>query len=78
MTLEQIFIAVIGMACSILGWLARELYQAVQNLREDLSKLEVQIGKDYVRYDRLQDSLKPIMDGIHEIKQALKDKVDKP
>ena len=78
MTLDQIFITGIGLACSLLGWLARELYQAVQTLREDMSKLEVQIGKDYVRYDRLQDSLKPIVDGIHEIKQALKDKMDKP
>lgn len=77
MTLEQIFIFVIGIACAVLGWFARELYNATQSLRRDLTELEVQINRDYVRYDRLQDALKPIVDGIHEIKDALRGKVDK-
>ena len=77
MTPEQVYLAVIGIACGCLGWFARELYQATQKLRQDLSDLEVRIGRDYVRYDRLQDALKPIVDGIHEIKEALKSKVDK-
>jgi len=75
--IEQALIGVIGIACTVIGWFARELYQATQQLRKDLSALEVQIGKDYVRYDRLQDALKPLMDGIHEIKETLKSKVDK-
>jgi cell division protein FtsB len=76
-TPEQTFIALIGVACSVLGWFARELYQATQQLRKDLSALEVQIGTDYVRYDRLQDALHPIMNALKEIKETLKDKVDK-
>ncbi len=77
MTPEQIYLSAIGVACGCLGWFARELYQATQSLRQDLSDLEVRIGRDYVRYDRLQDALKPIMDGIHEIKETLKSKADK-
>ena len=77
MSLEQIFIALTGIACSVLGWFARELYQATQQLRKDLSALEVQIGTDYVRYDRLQDALHPIMDALKEIKETLKEKADK-
>lgn len=71
------FLGLVGLACGILGWFARELYNATQALRKDLSALEVQIGRDYVRYDRLQDALKPVMDSLHEIKQALMQKVDK-
>lgn len=77
MDLQQMFLVLIGLACGILGWFARELYNATQALRKDLSALEVQIGRDYVRYDRLQDALKPVMDSLHEIKQALTQKVDK-
>ena len=77
MSLEQIFIAIIGIACSIIGWFARELYQASQSMRKDLSALEGQISRDYVRYDRLQDALKPIADGIREIRETLKEKADK-
>ncbi len=70
-------IGLLTMGGGVLGWFARELYAATQKLRQDLSALEVQISRDYIRYDRLQDSLKPILDGIHEIKEALKGKADK-
>jgi hypothetical protein len=77
MNLEQMVIAGTALACSVLGWFARILYQATQDLKQDLSELEVQITRDYVRYDRLQDAMKPIMDALHEIKETLKTKVDK-
>lgn len=77
MNMEQVFLVLLGLTCGILGWFARELYNATQSLRKDLSALEVQIGRDYVRYDRLQDALKPVMDSLHEIKQTLQGKADK-
>ena len=77
MTTEQILISIIGIVCTVLGWFARVLYQATQDLRRDMSALEVQINRDYVRYDRLQDALKPLMDGIVEVKELLKGKADK-
>jgi len=77
MNMEQVFLVLIGIACGILGWFARELYNATQSLRKDLSALEVKLSSDYVRYDRLQDAMKPIMDSLHEIKIALQSKVDK-
>jgi hypothetical protein len=77
MELSQIFLAVIGMACAVLGWLAREMYSAMQALRQDLGRLEVQLTRDYVRYDRLQDAFKPVLDALAEIKHTLQGKVDK-
>lgn len=64
--------------CAILGWLARELWTAVQKLRADLSALEVNIGLNYVRYDRMQDALKPLMDALDDIRRGLNSKADKP
>lgn len=77
MNVEQMLIGLIGIACAVLGWFARELYNATQALRKDLSALEVKISSEYIRYDRLQDALKPIMDSLHEIKQTLQHKADK-
>jgi hypothetical protein len=77
MEINQIITALLGLACTGLGWFASELYAATQALRRDLSALEVRIGTDYVRYDRLQDAVKPIMESLHEIKVALLTKVDK-
>lgn len=77
MDTAQIIMALLGLSCAILGWFARELYGATQALRKDLSSLEIRIGTDYVRYDRLQDAFKPVMDSLHEIKQTLAGKADK-
>ena len=77
MSIEQMFLGLVALACGVLGWFARELYNATQSLRKDLSALEVKLSSDYVRYDRLQDAMKPIMDSLHEIKIALQSKVDK-
>lgn len=77
METSQIALWALGAVCAVLGWFARELYTATQNLRKDLSALEVRIGSDYIRYDRLQDALKPIMQSLQDIKYTLESKVDK-
>jgi len=59
MNMEQVFLVLIGIACGILGWFARELYNATQSLRKDLSALEVKLSSDYVRYDRLDSARVP-------------------
>lgn len=68
---------VLGVACAVLGWFSRQILDAVQKLRADLSALEVRIGNDYVRYDRLQDMFKPIMSALDDIRATLSAKADK-
>jgi hypothetical protein len=77
MEITQLVMWGLGAACTLLGWFARELYTATQSLRKDLSALEVRIGSDYIRYDRLQDAMKPIMESLAEIKHTLAGKADK-
>lgn len=78
MSIEQAFLFSLALCCGVLGWFARELYSATQALRRDLSALEVRIGSDYIRYDRLQDAMKPIMETLQGIKRTLENKADKP
>jgi hypothetical protein len=77
MTPEQIIMGLLGFACAVLGWLGRELWGAVQMLRKDLQSLEVRISSDYIRYDRLQDMLHPIIEKLDVISAALLNKADK-
>ncbi len=77
MEMQQLALWALGVVSALLGWFARELYAATQQLRKDLSALEVQITSDYVRCDRLQDAMKPIMDSLSEIKHTLASKADK-
>lgn len=81
MDITQIFLALLGIGIGVLGWFARVLYDATQSLRRDLSSLEVQLNRDYVRNDRLReamaDALKPITEGIKEIKEVLAHRIER-
>lgn len=68
---------VFGAVLASIGWFSGQLWSAVQKLKEDLVALKVSIGTDYVRYDRLQDALKPIIESLNEIKSTLAHKADK-
>jgi hypothetical protein len=77
MDFAQIALFVLACGVGVLGWFARVLYDATQSLRKDLSSLEVRIGTDYIRYDRLQDALKPMMEAIKEIKETLAQRIER-
>jgi hypothetical protein len=77
MNLEQALIAALGCGFACLGWFAREMWSAVQTLKTELSRLEVKISTDFVRYDRMQDAMQPVLDKLTRIEDALHKKVDK-
>ena len=78
LNLNQFAFAVLGIACGCLGWFARQVWNAVQELKEDVHKLRVLLVSEYVRYDRLQDALKPVMERLQDIQHTLTGKADKP
>lgn len=77
MNFTQLALLLLGVACSCLGWFARQVWSAVQDLKKDVGDLRVMIGTDYVRYDRLQDVMKPVMETLQEINRKLDGKMDK-
>jgi hypothetical protein len=77
MSLEQILIGLLSLVSVGLGWFGRELWAAVQELKRDLAELRVRVGEEYVRYDRLQDALKPIHEVLARIEHNLTTKADK-
>lgn len=82
MNLYQDFLNVlVGCSIAVGGWFARQLWDAVRDLRRDLHKIEVALPRDYVRRDDLKeirDSLKEIREDLKYIGSKLDNKADKP
>lgn len=74
---QDIVMGLLAFVSGILGWLMREIWQAVKEQRKDLDDLRSHVADDYIKYDRMQDLLRPLMQGIEEVKQMLHRKVDK-
>ena len=66
---QDIINIIIGTVLSVLGWFARQLWDAVQNLKADMQKIEVSLPTHYVRKDELEarfDKLETMLDRIFE------------
>lgn len=76
--LHSILTFLLGIVVSMLAWGFNELWKAMARLRTDLTSLEVKMSTDYVRYDRMQDVVEPIMAALNDIRSRLDHKADKP
>jgi chaperonin cofactor prefoldin len=62
---------------SVLGWFARQLWDAVQSLKEDVKKLEVELPTFYSRKEEIQEQLSEFKTLLYRIYDKLDSKVDK-
>jgi hypothetical protein len=60
-----------------MGWLARELWGAVKELRKDLHIIEVVLPSNYIRKDEFQEGVKELKDICRQIFERLENKADK-
>jgi hypothetical protein len=77
MELQDIINTGIGVVLSVLGWFARQLWDAVQGLKDDMKKLEIDLPNSYVKkfdFDKRMDKLEEWLSKIHD---KLESKVDK-
>ena len=49
-----------GAVLAVIGWFARQIWDAVKELRKDLHKIEVALPREYVRKDELGEIKAPI------------------
>ena len=70
-----------GLAIGVGGWLARQLWDSVQRLKEEVHQIEVDLPRHYIRKDEFKDVLKEIRDIQAEIFRKIddlrKEKADK-
>ena len=56
----------------VVGWFARQLFEAVKQLKDDLHRIEADLPKSYV----LKDDMDKRMDHIETMFQRIYDKLD--
>ena len=68
---------VLGSIASVTGWFARELWAAVQQLKEDLYKLREELAKDYMPKDEFIAFKGELFTLLHRIEDKIEKKEDK-
>lgn len=72
MDMQAIINFVLLTAVGVGGWFAREVWDAVKELRDDIHQIEVDLPSNYIRRDEFHEGLKEIKD----ICRQIFDKVD--
>jgi hypothetical protein len=66
-----------GAALAVIGWFARQLWDAVQKLKADMSRLELSISDNYVKKDDFKDGIKELKEMLGKIFDKLDTKAEK-
>ena len=74
---QTIINLIIGIILSVLGWFARQLWDAVQTLKDDMKELEVELPTYYLRKDEFESKLDKIEAMLERIFDKLDHKADK-
>ena len=78
MDLQSLLNLGIGLGFTIMGWWAKTVWNAVQELKTDLSKLREEIPKIYIPKNEFHDGIKELKSLLISISDKLDHKVDKP
>lgn len=77
MDVQTLFNTVGGVLLTVLGWIARTLWDAVADLRRDLHALEADLPKNYVLREDFTDAMRRIEGLFERIYDKLDNKEDK-
>lgn len=78
MDMQSIINLGVATAFAVVGWLAREIWGAVKELRRDLHDLEVNLPREYVQKVDLDKRMEHIEYMFQRIYDKLESKADKP
>lgn len=66
-----------GAVLMLSGWVLRTIWDAVNNLKQDLKELERGLPETYVRRDDYRDDMVEVKEILHKIFDRLDNKADK-
>ena len=74
---QTILNIIMGTALAVIGWFARQLWDAVQTLKIDVQKIEVDLPSNYIRKDEFQTRMDKVESMLEKIFDKLDAKADK-
>jgi threonine/homoserine/homoserine lactone efflux protein len=74
---QSLFNIVVTAGVALIGWLAREMWGAIKELRKDIHKIEIELPSAYIRRDEFSEGIKEIKDICRQIFDRLENKADK-
>jgi hypothetical protein len=77
MDTQNLINIIAGTAIGVGGWFARQLWDSVQALKEDVHQIEVDLPRHYVMKDDLDKRMSHIEDMFQRIYDKLDGKADK-
>lgn len=77
MDLQNVLNFATGAVLAVFGWFARQLWDAVAALRDDIRAIERDLPVHYVRKDDFVDAMRRVEDMLGKIFDKLDGKVDK-
>ncbi len=77
MEFDDIFKVGVAIILSGMGWFARQLWDAVSRLRDDIRRIEVDLPKFYVVKTDFTDAMREVRTGLERIYEKLDGKADR-
>jgi len=74
---QQLINSALVFISGVTGWFARELWNAVKELKQDLAKLREEMPKDYVMKEDYRRDIYEIKEYLSKIFDRLDNKADK-
>lgn len=77
MMTQDLINVIIGVILSVIGWFARQMWDAVQSLKVDINKLEVKLPTEYISKHDFNERWIEVLKSLRRIEEKLDEKVDK-
>ena len=74
---QQLFNIGAGAALGAIGWFARKLWDAVENLKKDIGDLRLHVSNNYMRSEDIQRMFNRIENQLEKILDKVDKKADK-
>ena len=71
MDLQFIINTILPLICVVIGWFCKELWTAVQELKDDLGELRNHVADNYLRKDDFTSRWDEVVKAVHRIEDKL-------
>lgn len=71
MDLQTLINTVLPLICVAIGWFCKELWTAVQSLKDDVSELRNHLADNYMRKDDFAGRWEEVLKAVHRIEDKL-------